>query len=299
MKLSITTCGLDRRFGYEESVRMIAKAGFDAYDMCMTKIHISDSPIASDSYKDYIAHLKAVADENGIVCNQAHAPFPTQLNGNGEYNEKTYDLIIRSIECASILGADVIVVHPIKNSSSSHVKEYTYEPFESKQQLYDENIKFFRNLIPYCEKFGIKIAVENMWERHPLHRETLLPTFLGYAEEHIKFIRDVNSSHIVGCLDIGHSLICGEKPHQAIHRLGKDHLKALHVHDNSGYEDLHTLPYLAKADWSEITKALADIEYTGDFTFEAEGFFERFPDDFIPEALSFMNKVGRYLINKI
>ena len=123
MKLSTTTGAVQKRFGFESAIRMIAEAGFDAYDMNMCQIHVSDSPICHDGYVDYVKHLKEIAEECGIECNQAHAPFPTQLNGNREYNERTFNLIIRSMECASILGAKIIVVHPIKNSSSSLVKE--------------------------------------------------------------------------------------------------------------------------------------------------------------------------------
>ena len=298
MKLSTTTGVIEKRFGYAEAIKMIAQAGFDAYDMDMIRLHVAETSISNDGYMDYVKNLKNIADENGIVCNQAHAPFPTQLNGNAQYNKRTFDMIIRSIECASLLGAKIIVVHPIKNSSSSLVKGASYEPFESRQQLYDENIRFFKNLIPYCEKFNIKIAVENMWERHPLHHDILIPAILGYAEEHSRFIKDVGSKWIVGCLDIGHSLICGEKPQDAIHFLGSD-LKALHIHDCNGYEDSHTLPYSTNTDWSSILKALAGIKYEGDFTFEAHNFLANYPNELVPEALRYMCTIGRYMIKQI
>lgn len=300
MKLSTTTGVAEKRFGYEEAIKMIAQAGFDAYDLNMCGIHISENPMSGDGYIEYIRHLKSVAEESGIVCNQAHSPFPTQLNGNDEYNKKTLELTIRSMECASMLGANIIVVHPIKNSSSSLVKDVGFEPFESRQQLYDENIKFFKSLIPYCEKFNIKIAVENMWERHPLHRDTLIPAILGYAEEHKKFIQDLNSDWIVGCLDTGHALICGEKPQEAIRFLGSS-LKALHIHDCNGYEDSHALPYSMNTDtdWGAVLKALADIKYDGDFTFEAENFLKNIPDKLFPEAMRYMCTIGRYMTEQI
>lgn len=299
MTLSTTTDVLAKKFGHEKAIEMISKAGFDAYDICMSEIHLSNTKISNSDYLNYIMYLKSVADANGITCNQAHAPFPAQLNGNDEYNKKTFEMIIRSMKCASLLGAKIIVVHPIKNSSSSVAKKYNYKPFESKQQLYNENIRFFKSLIPYCEKFNIKIGVENMWERHPLHHDTLMPAFLGSSEEHTKFISELDSEWIVGCLDIGHSLICGEKPEDAIRRLGKNQLKALHVHDCNGYEDSHTLPYTMKTDWHSILNALGEIGYMGDFTFEASNFFINYPDELIPTALSYMCAIGRYMINQI
>lgn len=298
MKLSTTTGVLARKFGDAEAIKMIAKAGFDAYDLAMYHIQLTDNPFSDSEYMDYIKNLKKVADECGIVCNQAHSPFPTQLNGSDAYNKKMVDLTRKSMEIASFLGADVVVVHPIKNSSSTVAKDIIYEPFESRKQLYDANVKFFESLIPYCKDFNIKIAVENMWERHPSHHDTLIPAFLGYAEEHKKFLNDINSEWIVGCLDIGHSLICGEKPHEAIHHIGS-RLKALHVHDCSGYEDTHTLPYSMSTKWDEILKALSDINYDGDFTLEADNFFKYYPDELIGEALKYMCMVGKYMVKQI
>ncbi len=299
MRLSTTTGVLEKRFGFAKAIEMIAQAGFDAYDMDMSTTHLRQTPLSDDDYREYINQLKKVAEENGVTCNQAHAPFPTQLNGNEEYNKKAYDMIIRSMEIASFLGANIIVIHPIKNSSSTHAKGYDFELFESKQQLYDENIKFFKNLIPYCEKYNIKIAVENMWERHPLHRDTLIPAILGFAEEHVKFINDLNSPWIVGCLDTGHSLICGEKPHETACRLGNKLLKAVHVHDCNGYEDSHVFPFSMKTDWNAFLKALAEIRYDGDFTFEADLSFVNYPDELVPHALSLMHTMGRYMIDQI
>jgi sugar phosphate isomerase/epimerase len=126
----------------------------------------------------------------------------------------------------------------------------------------------------------------------------LIPAILGFAEEHARFIKDVGSEQIVGCLDTGHSLICGEKPHEAIHHLGQS-LKALHVHDSNGYEDSHALPYAMNGDWNCILKALADIDYDGDLTFEVLSFFKNCPDNLFPKALRYLCEVGRYMIEEI
>jgi len=75
MKLSTTTGMAGKRFGYEEAIKLIAQTGFDAYDMDMSELQFSDSPLSCSDYVAYLKHLKAVADENGIICNQAHAPF--------------------------------------------------------------------------------------------------------------------------------------------------------------------------------------------------------------------------------
>jgi sugar phosphate isomerase/epimerase len=54
-------------------------------------------------------------------------------------------------------------------------------------------------------------------------------------------------------------------------------LHALHVHDNDYIDDRHTLPGLGRMDWEEIMKALAEIDYDGDFTYEADNFLVNIP----------------------
>ena len=129
--------------------------------------------------------------------------------------------------------------------------------------------------------------------------ETLIPAILGNSEEHVEFIDAIGSEWIVGCLDIGHALICGEDPSKAIRRLGAERLLSLHVHDCNGYEDSHMLPFFMSTDWKGIMNAIAEIGYKGDFTFEADSFFKHYPKELYSEALNLMCKMGRYLVNSI
>ena len=45
-------------------------------------------------------------------------------------------------------------------------------------------------------------------------------------------------------------------------------------------------------------KALAQIDYSGDFTYEAGNFMNKKPVELIPAGYEYMAKTGRYLINK-
>ena len=99
-------------------------------------------------------------------------------------------------------------------------------------------------------------------------------------------------------LDTGHCGLIGQKTADAVRALG-GRLGALHVHDNNYIADNHTLPYLGKLNWDEILKALAEINYSGDFTFEAMCFLYGFDKDFMPTVLKFMHDTGRYMIEKI
>ena len=112
------------------------------------------------------------------------------------------------------------------------------------------------------------------------------------------YLDNLDNNWFGACLDIGHSLLVGEKPDEFIDELGT-RLMALHIHDTNGFTDNHTLPYLGIADWDKITQSLALNNYRGDFTFEALGFCANMPQEMWTDALKMMSQTGRFLMSKI
>lgn len=74
--------------GEEKTVELIAKAGFDAWDFSMFSmcdydwenqcLRENSHPLAGANYLAFARKLKKVGLDNGIVCNQSHAPFPAR-----------------------------------------------------------------------------------------------------------------------------------------------------------------------------------------------------------------------------
>lgn len=285
MLLSTTIDQLNSKLGDEGAVKLLKDAGFDAYDYCFYWHKPEEDAVLREDFRKYFENLKEYADSLGIVCNQAHARFSTSRYGEDEWNKKQYELILRDIEAASILGAKAIVVHPV----------HTNYPFEG---MYERNMEFYSGLIPYCEKFGIKVALENMWHTDP-KRGYIIADACNGAENFVKYFDGLNNSKcFTACLDLGHSALVGEEPQDAIRILGK-RIGALHVHDVNYVRDCHTLPFLEKLEWDKIVTALAEVGYDGDLTFEANNFFAGFPNELLPDAAKLMASVGRYLIKEI
>lgn len=76
-------------------------------------------------------------------------------------------------------------------------------------------------------------------------------------------------------------------------------LKALHVQDNDLKNDRHWLPYCGDLNWTNITRALGEIGYDGDLTFEIFGFLGKQEPDNLPIALKSAEQTGRLLIKNI
>lgn len=282
MKVSTQTHAMSRAFGDEEAIKILARIGFDALDYSMFDENPDTSPVLANDYESYALKLRKIAEDEGIRFNQAHAPFPSYRHGDDDYNKKILPQIIRTIAFAGILGADQIIVHPVA----------------FKENKKEKNIELYNFLLPTAKEFGIKIALENMFGGNP-HNGHIIPNVCSTGKEFAEYMDALDPEYFVACLDLGHAGLVGDSAQDMIRALGHDRLKSLHVHDNNYLSDLHTLPFTVSdsksLDWTEITAALKEIEYSGDFTFEADGFFRHMPKELLIAASEFMLKTGRYL----
>lgn len=288
MLLSTTTEFSARKISEKDAIELIANAGFSAYDMSLFELTRNDEyHFNRDDYVKTAKELRAFADSLGIVCNQSHAPFPSSV-GDEVKDKEIYEKIIRAMEIASILGAKIIVVHP-----KQHLN-YAEHP----EELFEMNVEFYKSLIPYCEKFGIKVACENMWQCNNGNNVPSDST-CSRAWEFCKYLDAIDSEWIVGCLDIGHvSLMKADIP-EFIRKMGNKRLQALHIHDTDFKSDKHTLPFMEKIDYIAVCKALAEIDYKGDFTYEADAFYRGKPVELYPATAKYMCEVGKYLVGEI
>lgn len=255
---------LTKRVGFEKAIEYVAKAGFDAYDLSMfsmieregNEIFASNTPFGGKDYIKHVKKIKRLAEDNGIFCNQSHAPFYG-------YMDKVGDFVKRAIECAAEAGAKNCVVHP--------------DAFSNEEQVAER----YLNLLPFAKAHGVKIATENIWNM--VNGE--ISPIVGSNEKSLKTLVDlVNDDYFVVCLDVGHSYMqnlntSGEK---IINALGNK-IEALHIHDNDLVHDQHIKPGDGKIDFHAVVKALKKNNYKGDFTLEADRQFDNVLDEDIFE----------------
>ncbi len=286
MILSQTICCV-HKFGDEKAVELLARAGYDAVDYNLANVVCNKNLQRIDDCKKYIAVLVEAAKRNGVYFNQGHAVTYVPC---ADEKEK-YDLLCKvnkkSLEISNLLGVKTLVVHPIDTGNY----------FGREQEIFEKNMVYFKELLPYAEEYDVKIAVENMWcgdKRKGIRTGSVCSN----PFEHARYVDEMNSEMLVACLDVGHSSIAGREAQDCIKVLG-NRLQALHIHDNDYLDDMHTLPGLSEMNWDEIMKALAQIDYKGDFTMETDHFFDSL--DSIEECECGLNLsvlIGRKLIKK-
>jgi sugar phosphate isomerase/epimerase len=277
MILSTEIYSLRRIFGDENTIGMFADIGFEALDYSMYAYDPA-SPVFGEDYAAYAKKLRTLAAQNGIFFNQAHAPY--DYSGDEAELPAHIEHVKRAIAFAGLLGAQAVVVHPIRYQEGSARREY--------------NRAYYQALAPTARAYGIRVAIENLFTRNT---ETGLfeESACGNARELADFIDSFGPEQFAACLDIGHCLLAGGDPAQAVYTLGPDRLKALHIHDNDLSNDQHMMPYLGTADWPAVMRALRAIGYGGALTFETHRNLERLPDALVPDALRLVERMGRFL----
>ena len=277
MNLTIANDAIYKKVGEAESYRLIKEAGFDGVDLqCIDKI---DSDILLNHHREAAKKTRQMIMESGLICNLAHAPFRKLFYGmRFDLTEPVYKELVNSIEYAAIAGAKLVAIHGILtplSSKSAQSMAYNYE--------------FFRSLAPYAKDFGIKLAIENVAEALP------------YPYQMGQMLEKLNDPCFAALLDTGHARLCYVAPQHFIRDLPKGTIQALHIQDSRGIEkmDDHILPGMGKLKWDEILKALAEVEYDGDFNMEVHGFLKCFEAEALPAALKLTEQVGRDCIKRI
>ncbi len=282
MLYSTQTDFLVRKYGIDAGVDMLIEAGFPALDYSM--FSLTEAPF-TDDYREVAARIKAKADAAGVRFVQAHAPF----NSKRAFTvENIVPKLPRVFEFASLLGIKNIVVHPIQDG-----KYYGNE-----QRIFDLNVEFYKSLAPEAKKWGVRIAIENMWQRHYV-AGYICDDILADPYELARMYDTLNDPEaFTVCLDLGHVALCGREPEDAIRILGS-RIGCLHVHDVDYVSDLHTLPGVSKLHWDNILRALADVGYSGSFNLEADAFYYGFIPEQYKLAARYMNDITRVYAEKL
>ena len=283
MLICTPTGSLSKVYGEEKALDMLKEAGVDAADLTLCDMKDPDHYWNGDDYKERALALRAYSEKIGLPILQAHAPFGF---GMDDFEGFHFPTVWRSIEIAALAGAKKIVVHPLQ-----HI---TY--IGNEEELFRINMEYYPRFLPLCEKYGIQICTENMFQRNKL-RGVIEHSTCSHREEFNRYVDTLQEKcgdAIAACLDLGHMVLVGEDPIPMIRHMGGKRITALHIHDNNYREDMHTLPGNGKMEMVKIFEALKEVGYNGIFTLEADRFFRNQPTELWPIALKYMADVSRH-----
>ena len=307
MLLSLENATARKRVGAKAAIDMFVEAGFTAMDYSFfNEAKEWEEYFGTPDVFKKAEEIRRYAEEKGLVLCQSHAPF--KFREGMEMNESEYEYyrIVRSMELAAAMGIPMIVIHSFMT--------------EDNLKMLDQNERYYNSLLPYAERFGIKIAVENLTGRR---NGGDVPTVhnLGTPELFKEMQDRLASPYICGCLDIGHANLTYHDAANFI-RQCKGYVQYIHTHDNDGAHDCHLLPELSgyfeecekprdgkkraanpnspyTLHWDEVLSALREIDYDGPFNLELPRYQNGFTTEDLPLALKLAAQVGNRMIREM
>jgi len=215
---------------FEEALRRVEKE-FDGWEILAEKYH-------GWIYREEIKDALSTTD----IAVQLHSPL-NDINIasiNPDMRKASVKEIKKSMKLASMIGAEIVTVHPGLYSPLSVYWDGVIEL--SKGSL--------RELKEYAEELGVTLAVENLPE--------MWLTLCSTAEDTSDMLDELD---IEFCLDVGHAYTSGELD---------DFLNLspvnVHLHDNIGEDDVHLMLGEGEIDFKRALKGLKD--YEGNFVIE-------------------------------
>lgn len=247
MKLA-TTLGDFGRYvsSTKECIKLVHDAGFRYVDFSLGGRLFAEG----EGWRELAADFVDYAGTLGVQYVQAHSPNATVLDTPERWDKEVFRAK-RSLEICAEMGIPQVVIHA----------SYTSRPV-TKESWYKENADFYRELLPVAEETGVTILTENTTHANLPEGKYYLYTGKDMAD----FIEYIDHPLFEAVWDTGHGTTEGSQ-YDNIVALGK-HLRGLHVHDNNGKADEHTMPYTGVLNLDQVMNGLLDVGYDGYFTFE-------------------------------
>jgi hexulose-6-phosphate isomerase len=214
--------------------QLLKEAGFEGVELI--------SPNELD-----LEEVKRARDETGLVIHG--------VSGSRHWQEPLSDpdpeVVARSLaairqefaDCKAYGGSTVLVVPAVVNRRVGYRDAYKRS---------QENI---RKLIPDAESHGVKIAIEEVWNK-----------FLLSPVEFARFIDEFESPWVGAYFDVGNVVEFGY-PEEWIRELGKRILK-VHIKEYAKEKRFNYRLGEGEIDWGAVRGALSDAGYSGWLTAE-------------------------------
>lgn len=257
-----------------ESLSLIKNAGFDAIEIDLSR-GIGAKALSSDNWENEIADIRKEAESVGFTIVSAHAPHNPKLyipecQPCAEERAEFDKLLARSAKAASLLGAEILVVHPVDNLIDAE--------YNSKVNL-ETNKKYLSEVVSEAEKYGVKIAVENVYYSsvYRLRRR------YGESAEEVIALAEAISAGV--CWNCGHAHPVTMDQGRAIEKIGK-RMILMHLSDSKGNTDAGLPPMIGSGNikWESIMPSVAKIGYEGYAILQADQYLCGFPKALQPDA---------------
>jgi sugar phosphate isomerase/epimerase len=162
-------------------------------------------------------------------------------SANKSFRNISIHLVMKSIEHAAEIGAELVVVHPGLHSPLEYLVPRVH---------WDYSRESLRKIITNAEKLGVRVAVENMPGN--------TPCLLINASEFQSFIDEGLPLQMT--LDVGHANTASQLKPFLDNMSGR--IIHVHLHDNNGLNDDHMVVGKGTIDWDLVRSKIDSSKIT-------------------------------------
>lgn len=252
------------KMSLRDCMQWAKKAGFEGIELSVAK----EGELTLNPGKNEIKRVLQVAKEVGIELSSLATGLSYSLTSNEpRVREKAKDIIKKMLKVASYLEVDTILVVPGQVGSffNPQAEIISYDV------AYERSLEALRECAKAAEEYRVNIGLENVWNK-----------FLLSPLEMRDFIDKIGSKYVGAYFDVGNTLLIGY-PEQWIRILGK-RIKRVHIKDfkvsignAGGFCDLLE----GDVNWTEVIKALKEIDYDSYLTAEIVPPYREYPQALI------------------
>lgn len=231
-----------------EAMKLAKDAGFEGIELALG----AEGEISMTSSDEELLSIKAYAEELGLKLPSLSCGlcWDNSLSSDDPVvRQKAFDVIVRQIHCAKVLGCETILIIPgtVSVEFAPHLGVIDYDV------AYDRALEAVKKLAPIAEEAGVQIGLENVWN-----------CFLLSPLEFRDFIDKVGSPNVGIYLDTGNMRINGY-PEQWIKIMGKRIFK-VHFKDyrcNPGGINAMVDLLAGDVNWPKVMDAFKAVGYDG------------------------------------
>lgn len=253
MRKSINIWSFPATLSLADKFRLAHEAGFDGFEIDLSE----DGPLTLSSSLDDITTVRTLAEQSGIEISGLATGLYWGANPASRdtaIRSRAESILQRQIEIARVLGIDAILVVPA-TVGADFIPNCEIVPYDVAWQRATD---FIRAALPAAEKYGVRLCVENVWNK-----------FLLSPLEMRQFVTQFDSEWVGVYFDVGNALASGYPEHwikilgQQIRRVHlKDYRRAVGSVD--GFVEILS----GDVNWPAVMSELCAIGYKGWLTAE-------------------------------
>lgn len=253
MKKSISTWSFPAALAFPHKLRLAFEAGFEGFEIDLS----DDGPLTLNSSRKEIEAVRALTERSGVQLSGLATGLYWNANpasNNSTVRARAKAIVNKQIEIAQILGLDAILVVPA-TVGADFIPGCEIVRYDIAWQRATD---FIHEALPLAEKSGVRLCVENVWNK-----------FLLSPLEMRHFVAQFDSEWVGVYFDVGNVLALGYPEHW-IDILGPQ-IRRVHLKDYRravGSVDGFVEILSGDANWAAVMKSLHAVHYDGWLTAE-------------------------------